>query len=170
MGLNKVAEILLTHPPRSNAFYLANCGKIGEAETGIRRFNPSRISMILRVVWFLSRGWLRTGERWLGCRQYYSSPGCRWVCVVTNFERLLVLGSTELPDCQCGGEMQLICVTGSASDHGTEARVYCCPACQRELRLTVWAEPTGDLAATPIYSAVIVVQENSENCSDQRKR
>jgi hypothetical protein len=73
------------------------------------------------------------------------------VCVVTNFERLLAPGSAERPSCSCGEEMHLKGVTDSVPARGTETRVYCCPACQREVRLTVWAEPVGDMSTTPEF-------------------
>ena len=33
-----------------------------------------------------------------------------------KFERLLEAGSTELPDCRCGAEMNLVTIVGPASD------------------------------------------------------
>lgn len=64
---------------------------------------------------------------------------------MTKFERLLAPGSTEKPDCQCGAEMRLVRVTHADQAPAAEIRVYQCPACERELRLTVWAD-----AANPV--------------------
>ena len=61
-----------------------------------------------------------------------------------DFERLLVPGCTDLPACRCGKEMQI--ARTSSLPEGTEAhiRVYDCPVCHHELRLTVWGrEPEG---------------------------
>lgn len=56
-----------------------------------------------------------------------------------NFERLLALGTSDLPECQCGAAMDVICVQpGSFSD--TAIKVFRCPNCGHELRLTVWAD------------------------------
>jgi predicted SprT family Zn-dependent metalloprotease len=57
-------------------------------------------------------------------------------CKVSKFERLLVLGSTELPDCRCGSEMKIIKSDAIGSD--AEVRTYRCPQCEHELRLTTW--------------------------------
>lgn len=60
---------------------------------------------------------------------------------MSKFERLLVPGSTEKPDCQCGAEMRLVPSDLSHQSLDAEIRFYKCPACGHELRLTVWAEP-----------------------------
>jgi hypothetical protein len=62
-----------------------------------------------------------------------------------EFERLLVPGCTDLPACRCGKEMQI--VRTSSFPEGTEAhiRVYDCPVCHHELRLTVWGAEPEDL-------------------------
>jgi hypothetical protein len=57
-------------------------------------------------------------------------------------ERLLEPGSTELPDCVCGTQMRLEKTQAAQDD--TEIRIFQCPRCQRELRLTVWCEPAGN--------------------------
>ena len=65
---------------------------------------------------------------------------------MTKFERLLAPGSTEMPDCQCGVEMRLVRTTQADQAPAAEIRVYQCPACRHELRLTVWAavvDPAG---------------------------
>lgn len=59
---------------------------------------------------------------------------------MTKFERILVPGSTEMPDCQCGVEMRLVRVTQAEQAPAAEIRVYECPACGHELRLTVWTD------------------------------
>jgi hypothetical protein len=64
---------------------------------------------------------------------------------MTKFERLLVPGSTEMPDCQCGAEMRLVRATQADKSPAAEIRVYQCLACGHELRLTVWAD-----AANPV--------------------
>jgi hypothetical protein len=54
-------------------------------------------------------------------------------------ERLLEPGSTELPICRCGAEMQLAGGDRPAATHETEIRVFRCRACEHEMRLTVWS-------------------------------
>jgi DNA-directed RNA polymerase subunit RPC12/RpoP len=56
---------------------------------------------------------------------------------MSKFERLLEAGSTELPDCRCGAEMNLIAIVRVA-DGDTEIRIFRCPNCNHELRLTAW--------------------------------
>jgi hypothetical protein len=51
-------------------------------------------------------------------------------------ERLLEAGSTETPNCLCRGIMRL--ARTEAADPDTEIRVFQCPDCDHELRLTVW--------------------------------
>ena len=55
------------------------------------------------------------------------------------FERLLLPGAQELPDCRCGTEMTLAGNEPIDAAEDVEIRVYKCPACRHELRLTVWA-------------------------------
>jgi len=55
-----------------------------------------------------------------------------------DFERLLVPGCTELPACRCGKEMRVSRIYSSPERTETHIRVYDCPACDHELRLTVW--------------------------------
>ena len=57
--------------------------------------------------------------------------------VMSKFERLLVAGSTELPDCRCAAEMNLIAIV-PVPGGDTESRVFRCPECNHELRLTAW--------------------------------
>jgi hypothetical protein len=56
---------------------------------------------------------------------------------MSKFERLLVPGSTELPDCRCTAEMHLM-TTVALPDGDTEIRIFRCPDCSHELRLTAW--------------------------------
>jgi hypothetical protein len=56
-----------------------------------------------------------------------------------EFERLLVPGSTELPACRCGEEMRITRTDRLESDAEAHIRVYNCPVCHHEMRLTVWA-------------------------------
>jgi hypothetical protein len=61
---------------------------------------------------------------------------------MTAFERLLVPGCTELPPCRCGKEMQLASLDPLPERSDAHIRVYNCPACRHEMRLTVWATDT----------------------------
>jgi hypothetical protein len=56
--------------------------------------------------------------------------------VMSKFERLLVAGST-LPDCRCTAEMHLMAVV-PVPGGDTEIRIFRCPECSHELRLTTW--------------------------------
>jgi hypothetical protein len=56
---------------------------------------------------------------------------------MSKFERVLAEGSTELPDCRCSVEMHLISVV-PGPDGGSETRIFRCPDCNHELRLTIW--------------------------------
>jgi hypothetical protein len=58
---------------------------------------------------------------------------------MSKFERLLTPDTCDLPDCQCGAEMVVASVQPGSS-HDTEVKVYRCPNCARELRLTLWAD------------------------------
>ena len=64
--------------------------------------------------------------------------------VMSKFERLLVAGSTELPDCRCAAEMNLTAIVPVAGGD-TEIRIFRCPDCSHELRLTAWRN---DVSAT----------------------
>ena len=55
---------------------------------------------------------------------------------MSKFERLLEAGSTELPDCRCAAEMNLMAILVTGGD--TEIRIFRCPDCSHELRLTAW--------------------------------
>jgi hypothetical protein len=54
-------------------------------------------------------------------------------------ERFLVPGFTELPKCRCGGEMHIANINLLPERSDTHIRVYDCPACHHEMRLTVWS-------------------------------
>ena len=64
--------------------------------------------------------------------------------VMSKFERLLVAGSTELPDCRCAAEMHLTAIV-PVPGGDTEIRIFRCPGCSHELRLTAWRN---DVSAT----------------------
>ena len=54
------------------------------------------------------------------------------------FERLLAPDCTEGPKCRCGEEMKVEGIdAGPVVD--AQIRIYQCPSCQHEMRLTVWA-------------------------------
>jgi hypothetical protein len=55
-----------------------------------------------------------------------------------DLERLLAPGRTELPACRCGKQMHIARTYSLAEGNETHVRVYDCPACHHELRLTVW--------------------------------
>lgn len=57
--------------------------------------------------------------------------------LMSNFENLLVSGSTERPDCRCGTEMRLIQVRPQGQ---ADVRVFRCDSCGHELQLAVWKE------------------------------
>jgi hypothetical protein len=57
---------------------------------------------------------------------------------MSKFERLLVAGSTELPDCRCAAEMYLVAIVPVPGGGDTEIRIFRCPDCSHELRLTAW--------------------------------
>ena len=59
-------------------------------------------------------------------------------------QSLLVAGSTELPDCRCATEMHLTAIV-PVPGGDTEIRIFRCPDCSHELRLTAWRN---DVSAT----------------------
>ena len=65
---------------------------------------------------------------------------------MSKFERLLEPGSTELPDCRCAAEMNLMAIVPMPGGD-TEIRVFRCPDCSHELRLTAWRPLLSSLAA-----------------------
>jgi hypothetical protein len=58
---------------------------------------------------------------------------------MSMIERLLVPGSTELPPCHCGDEMCIASLDPIPESSHAQIRIYKCPSCAREMRLTVWA-------------------------------
>ena len=58
---------------------------------------------------------------------------------MSKFERLLEAGSTELPDCRCSAEMRLTGIV-PVPDGDSEIRIFRCPDCSHELRLTAWRD------------------------------
>ena len=66
---------------------------------------------------------------------------------MSAFERLLVPGCTDLPDCRCGKEMRIAGSEQLLERSDAHIRVYACSACQHEMRLTVW---TNDAVAKAI--------------------
>jgi hypothetical protein len=56
---------------------------------------------------------------------------------MSKFERLLAAGSTELPDCRCTAAMHLMTIV-PVPGGDTEIRIFGCPHCGHELRLTAW--------------------------------
>ena len=59
---------------------------------------------------------------------------------MSSFERLLVPGSTELPECRCGEEMKVARYERLPDQIDAHIRIYTCPICGHEMRLTVWAD------------------------------
>jgi hypothetical protein len=57
---------------------------------------------------------------------------------MSAIERLLVPGSTELPACHCGDEMRIASLDPAPESSDAHIRIYKCPSCAREMRLTVW--------------------------------
>ena len=59
---------------------------------------------------------------------------------MSPFERLRlpVPGFAELPVCRCGKDMHIAGVNPLPDRADTHIRVYDCPACRHEMRLTVW--------------------------------
>ena len=58
---------------------------------------------------------------------------------MSKFKRLLVAGSTELPNCRCTAEMNLVAVVPVLGGD-TEIRIFRCSDCHQELRLTAWQD------------------------------
>jgi hypothetical protein len=56
------------------------------------------------------------------------------------FERLLAPDSTEGPECRCGEEMKIVGVDALLNSIDAQIRIYKCPSCQHEMRLTVWMD------------------------------
>jgi hypothetical protein len=54
------------------------------------------------------------------------------------YEHVLEPGSTGMPSCPCGAKMLLSRKQPPDKAADTEIRIYECPRCRHELRLTVW--------------------------------
>jgi hypothetical protein len=59
---------------------------------------------------------------------------------MSSIERLLALDCTDGPECRCGEEMQIVRVETLSKRTDAQIRVYNCPICHHELRLTVWSQ------------------------------
>jgi hypothetical protein len=57
-----------------------------------------------------------------------------------KFERLLVPGSDEAPDCPCGAVMQFARAAKAENSADVEVRVFECATCGHEFRIAVWAD------------------------------
>jgi hypothetical protein len=64
---------------------------------------------------------------------------------MSDVERLLVPGCTELPPCRCGEVMHLDHTLPLPERTDTHIRVYRCRTCGCEMRLTVWGTDPVDL-------------------------
>lgn len=56
---------------------------------------------------------------------------------MSKFERVLATGSKELPDCHCSSAMNLLSIV-PVPGGDSEIRIFRCPDCNHELRLTIW--------------------------------
>jgi hypothetical protein len=56
---------------------------------------------------------------------------------MSKFERVLAPGSRELPDCRCSRAMNLLSIV-PVPGGDSEIRIFRCPDCNHELRLTMW--------------------------------
>ena len=59
---------------------------------------------------------------------------------MSSIERLLALDCTDGLECRCGEEMQIARVEILPTRTDAKIRVYNCPICHHELRLTVWSQ------------------------------
>jgi hypothetical protein len=57
--------------------------------------------------------------------------------IIQKLDRVLVPGSTDVPNCRCSTEMRLIAVVPVQGDE-SEIRIFRCRDCGHELRLTIW--------------------------------
>jgi hypothetical protein len=57
---------------------------------------------------------------------------------MSAFERALLPGGTESPECRCGKKMRTASADPFLGKRDTHIRVYDCPVCHHEMRLTVW--------------------------------
>jgi hypothetical protein len=70
---------------------------------------------------------------------------------MSKFERVLSVDSTELPDCRCGVEMHLTSIV-PVPGGDSEIRVFRCPDCNHELRLTIWHDDAPARVARQLFS------------------
>lgn len=54
-------------------------------------------------------------------------------------ERLLEPGSIELPTCKCGQQMEVAGFDPIPDRRDSHIRIFACPACDHQFRLTVWS-------------------------------
>jgi len=54
--------------------------------------------------------------------------------------QLLEPGNAELPDCICGKQIKVFSVPPASERRDSYVRVYKCPSCQHEMRVTVWSD------------------------------
>jgi hypothetical protein len=66
-----------------------------------------------------------------------------------TFERLLVPPFTKLPACRCGHEMSLAAIDPLPHTTDAHVRMYRCPECHHQMRLTVWADATETVQVPP---------------------
>ena len=57
--------------------------------------------------------------------------------IMSKLDRVLVPGSTDVPNCRCSAEMHLIDVV-PVEGGDSEVRIFRCRDCGHELRLTIW--------------------------------
>jgi hypothetical protein len=104
----------------------------------------------------------RTGTEYCqrGCRNE-SANGYAARCMtlkkanrMSNLERFLEPGCTEMPTCRCGHQMAIRCTYSVPKKTATHVRVYKCAACHHELRLTVWGEDDLSAVALKTFSGL----------------
>ena len=71
--------------------------------------------------------------------------------IMSKLDRVLVPGSTEVPNCRCGTEMHLIAVVPVQGGE-SEVRIFRCRDCGHELRLTIWRS---DVSQSPETSRLV---------------
>jgi hypothetical protein len=59
---------------------------------------------------------------------------------MSSLERLLGPHCDEGPECRCGEEMKLARTERLPDQTDAHIRIYTCPICGHEMRLTVWAD------------------------------
>jgi hypothetical protein len=88
---------------------------------------------------------------------------------MSDLERLLVPGCTELPACRCGKEMHLDHTLSLPERTDTHIRVYRCLTCHYEMRLTVWGiDPLDQLNTLVIEPDRPVISFESRAASHHR--